>query len=118
MLLTGEVGTNLSELGLNAVVAQARVGAARRRVPTRCVACTARWGGGGGFRRGGVRDAGRAGRGGLHRRVVRTRRVSGGAVRRDVRGVRRRRARGEGKDVLLVLDDFTGLVGFSRDMRA
>jgi F-type H+-transporting ATPase subunit alpha len=25
-------------------------------------------------------------------------------------------ARGEGKDVLLVLDDFTGLVGFSRDM--
>ena len=72
MLLTGEVGTNLSELGLNAVVAQARVGtgAAAGTDAVRCVygavgAAAADSGAG-------VRDAGRAGRGGLHRRVVRT----------------------------------------------
>ena len=128
MLLTGEVGTNLSELGLNAVVAQARVGEAdpnaendgdgdesrRRRV--RCVygavGAAAADSGAAAFAH--LKEQGAvdftvvscAPDASLAERYAAT--CAAFAVAEG--------ARAEGEDVLLVLDDFTGLVGFSRDM--
>ena len=118
MLLTGEVGTNLSELGLNAVVAQARVGtgAAAGTDAVRCVygavGAAAADSGAAAFSH--LKEQGAvdftvvscAPDASLAERYAAT--CAAFAVAEG--------ARGEGEDVLLVLDDFTGLVGFSRDM--
>ena len=118
MLLTGEVGTNLSELGLNAVVAQARVGtgAAAGTDAVRCV-----YGAVGAA----AADSGAAAfatleeQGAVDFTVVSCAPDASLAERYAATCAAfavAEGARGEGKDVLLVLDDFTGLVGFSRDM--
>ena len=117
MLLTGEVGTNLSELGLNAVVAQAKVlGEGQGKNAVRCVygavGAAAADSGAAAFAH--LKEQGAvdftvvscAPDASLAERYAAT--CAAFAVAEG--------ARGEGKDVLLVLDDFTGLIGFSRDM--
>ena len=128
MLLTGEVGTNLSELGLNAVVAQAKMSGAegerkedgsppdRGQRQVRCVygavGAAAADSGAAAFSH--LKEQGAvdftvvscAPDASLAERYAAT--CAAFAVAEG--------ARGEGEDVLLVLDDFTGLVGFSRDM--
>ena len=117
MLLTGEVGTNLSELGLNAVVAQAKVlGEGQGVNAVRCVygavGAAAADSGAAAFAQ--LKEQGAvdftvvscAPDASLAERYAAT--CAAFAVAEG--------ARSEGKDVLLVLDDFTGLIGFSRDM--
>ena len=117
MLLTGEVGTNLSELGLNAVVAQAKVlGKGQGVNAVRCVygavGAAAADSGAAAFAQ--LKEQGAvdftvvscAPDASLAERYAAT--CAAFAVAEG--------ARSEGKDVLLVLDDFTGLIGFSRDM--
>ena len=117
MLLTGEVGTNLSELGLNAVVAQAKVlGEGQGVNVVRCVygavGAAAADSGAAAFAQ--LKEQGAvdftvvscAPDASLAERYAAT--CAAFAVAEG--------ARSEGKDVLLVLDDFTGLIGFSRDM--
>ena len=117
MLLTGEVGTNLSELGLNAVVAQAKVlGEGQGKNAVRCVygavGAAAADSGAAAFAH--LKEQGAvdftvvscAPDASLAERYAAT--CAAFAVAEG--------ARSEGKDVLLVLDDFTGLIGFSRDM--
>jgi F-type H+-transporting ATPase subunit alpha len=126
MLLTGEVGTKLSELGLNAIVAQTLLADGdgdgderlenEKRRKVRCVygavGASAFDSGESAFQK--LRDAGATDftvvscspDASLAERYAAT--CAAFAVAEG--------ARGEGKDVLLVLDDFTGLIGFSKDM--
>ena len=117
MLLTGEVGTNLSELGLNAVVAQARVGEAA--AGTDAVRCVYGAVGAAAADSGAAAFAALEEQGAVDFTVVSCAPDASLAERYAATCAAfavAEGARGEGKDVLLVLDDFTGLVGFSRDM--
>ena len=117
MLLTGEVGTNLSELGLNAVVAQARVGEAA--AGTDAVRCVYGAVGAAAADSGAAAFATLEEQGAVDFTVVSCAPDASLAERYAATCAAfavAEGARGEGKDVLLVLDDFTGLVGFSRDM--
>ena len=118
MLLTGEVGTNLSELGLNAVVAQARVGT-RAAAGTDAVRCVYGAVGAAAADSGAAAFATLEEQGAVDFTVVSCAPDASLAERYAATCAAfavAEGARGEGKDVLLVLDDFTGLVGFSRDM--
>ena len=123
MLLTGEVGTNLSELGLNAVVAQARVGGTDAAADTdsshKMVRCVYGAVGASAFDSGAAAFATLEEQGAVDFTVVSCAPDASLAERYAATCAAfavAEGARGEGKDVLLVLDDFTGLVGFSRDM--
>jgi F-type H+-transporting ATPase subunit alpha len=121
MLLTGEVGTNLSELGLNAVVAQAKVlgqegKQSGKNASVRCVYGAV---GAAAFDSGANAFAQLKEQGAVDFTVVSCAPDASLAERYAATCAAfavAEGARGEGKDVLLVLDDFTGLVGFSRDM--
>ena len=116
LLLTGEVGTNLSELGLNAIVAQSEVGDKKIEKNVRCVYGAI---GASSFDSGASAMKKLQNAGAVDTTVVSCAPDASLAERYAATCASfavAEAARAEGKDVLLVLDDFTGLIGFSREM--